>query len=165
MLRISAAEKFGKGELVKEKREFAAIVAALIAVLVMTLLLKPKYDTFLAQDNRETCYDGRYWIGIWYHMAIREEQEAGKRDSEIDYEGLLRDVIAVHYQATVSDNLELDDFCRAGGRIQMRLDPDTHRLSMSCDIPSHPDYTDEMVTEEFLDGLQGVTSGRSQEQK
>lgn len=165
MLRRNAAEKIGEGELVKEKRKFAAIVVILIAVLVMTLLLKPKYDTFIAQDNRETCYDGRYWIGIWYHMAIREEKAAGKRDSEIDYEGLLRDVIAVHYQATVNDNLELDDFCRAGGHIQMKLDPDTHRLSMLCDIPSHPDYTDEMATEEFLDGLQGVTSGLSRKQK
>lgn len=149
-------------EPVKKSRKYIA-TAVLLAVLAgMVFLLKPKYDAFVEQDYRETCYDGRYWIGIWYHMAIREELEAGKRESEIDYEKLLKDVVAVHYPAATNDNLELNDFCRAGGHIQMRVDPDTHRLSMSCDIPSHPDYSDEMITEEFLDSLEGVTSGLKQ---
>ena len=139
------------------KKCTAVLAAAALAVSV--LVLKPRYDRFVTEDYRETCYDAMYWIGIWYHAAIREEKAAGKSEKDIDYENLLRQVIAAHSVITVNDKLESEDFCRAGGHVQMTLDADTHRLSISCDEPGHQNYSDEMITEEFMDGLQNISSG------
>lgn len=138
----------------------ACTVVIVTAALVLSfLVLKPRYDRFVTEDYQETCYDAMYWIGIWYHAAIREEKAAGKSEKDIDYENLLRQVIAAHYIIDVDDRLESEDFCRAGGHVQMKLDADTHRLSISCDKPGHQSYSDEMITEDFLDGLQDVSSG------
>lgn len=61
---------------------------------------------------------------------------------------------------TVNDHLESDDFCRAGGHVRIFLDPVTHAVSMSCDYPGHDvHYTDEHVTEGFLDNLENIDSG------
>lgn len=141
----------------KSKICVAALVAA--ALLASVLVLKPRYDRFVAEDYRETCYDAMYWIGIWYHAAIREEKAAGRSEKDMDYEDLLRQVIAAHYVINVDDQLKSENFCRAGGHVQMSLAADTHRLSIACDEPGHQDYSDEMITEDFLDGLQNISSG------
>ena len=146
----------------KNRIGIAVLTAA--ALLASVLVLKPRYDRFVAEDYRETCYDAMYWIGIWYHAAIREEKAAGRSERDIDYENLLRRVIEAHCVMNVDDQLESDDFCRAGGHVRMTLDAVTHRLSISCDEPGHQNYSDEMVTEDFLNGFQNVSSGLDIEQ-
>lgn len=136
----------------------AVVLLALLAGAVVCL--KPKYDAFVQADYQESCFQAMDMIAIWYHYAIRESMEAGKKPEEIDYEDLLRRVISVHYAMTVNDHLESDDFCRAGGHVRIFLDPVTHAASMSCDYPGHDvHYTDEHVTEGFLDNLENIDSG------
>lgn len=142
----------------KTKWICAAIISLMLVVSVA--VLKPRYDAFVQADYQKSCYDAMDMIAIWYHYAIRESIEAGQSPEEIDYEDLLRRVISAHYAMTVNDNWESDDFCRAGGHVRIFLDPVTHAVSMSCDYPGHDaHYTDEHLTDEFLNGLSSIDSG------
>ncbi len=142
----------------KTKWLCAAMISLMLVVSIV--VLKPRYDAFVQADYQKSCYDAMDMIAIWYHYAIRESIEAGQSPEEIDYEDLLRRVISAHYAMTVNDHWESDDFCRAGGHVRIFLDPVTHAVSMSCDYPGHDaHYTDEHVTEGFLDNLENIDSG------
>ena len=119
-------------------------VLFLVAVFVI-LALKLEYEKYVQEDYRETCYDAMYWIGIWYQEAIQEEAEESA--DSIDYAGLLRNVCEERYAFNLKEDLSSDDFCRAGGHIQMKIDPGTHQLSISCDVEGHMDYNAEDVTD------------------
>lgn len=141
-------------------RKWICAVVLLALLAGVAFCLKPRYDDFVRADYQESCYKAMDMIAIWYHCAIRESVEAGQTPEEIDYEDLLRRVISVHYAMTVNDHWESDNFCRAGGHVRICLDPVTHAVSMSCDYPGHDaQYTDEHLTDEFLNGLNGINSG------
>lgn len=142
------------------KTKWICAAMILLMLVVSIVALKPRYDAFVQADYQKSCYDAMDMIAIWYHYAIRESIEAGQSPEEIDYEDLLRRVISAHYAMTVNDHWESDDFCRAGGHVRIFLDPVTHAVSMSCDYPGHDaHYTDEHVTEGFLDNLENIDSG------
>ena len=142
------------------KTKWLCAVMISLMLVVSIVVLKPRYDAFVQADYQKSCYDAMDMIAIWYHYAIRESIEAGQSPEEIDYEDLLRRVISAHYAMTVNDHWESDDFCRAGGHVRIFLDPVTHAVSMSCDYPGHDaHYTDEHVTEGFLDNLENIDSG------
>lgn len=143
----------------KKWKKLLIIFVSAALLVGAVLVLKPRYDAFIERDNIETCYDAMYWIGIWYHLAIQEKLENGESEQDINYEELLRKVIAAHYVITVDDNLESGDFCRAGGNVKFFIDTKTHRLSVSCDAPMHHNFSDEFITEGFIGELQNVSSG------
>ena len=146
--------------MISKKQRTGLVFLTVGLALLAFICLKPKYDAFVQADYQKTCFDAMDMIAIRYHYAIREEKAAGKREEEIDYEDLLRRVIKKHYALTLKDDLSSDDFCRAGGHVQIRLDPVTHAVSMSCDYPGHDNnYTDDGLTDEFLDGLANIDSG------
>lgn len=147
------------------KRRWICVLALVVTFTIAVVILKPRYDAFVQADYQKSCYDAMDMIAIRYHYAIREELAKGKRPDEIDYENLLRRVVKKHYAMTLKQDLSSDDFCRAGGHVQIRLDPETHAVSMSCDYPGHvSNYTDEHLTDEFLDGLKGIDSGLDSEE-
>ena len=145
----------------KSKQQKTGIIFFLAGLLLLAVcFLKPRYDAFVQADYQKTCFDAMDMIAIRYHYAIREELAAGKRAEEIDYEDLLRRVVEKHYALTLKDDLSSEDFCRAGGHVQMWLDPETHAISMSCDYPGYVSrYTDAGLTDEFLDSLKNIDSG------
>ena len=146
--------------MISQKQKIGLVFLTVGVVLLAFICLKPKYDAFVQADYQKTCFDAMDMIAIRYHYAIREEKAAGKREEEIDYEDLLRCVIKKHYALTMKEDLSSDDFCRAGGKVQIFLDPVTHAVSMSCDYPGHDsNYTDDGLTNEFLDGLVSIDSG------
>ena len=61
----------------KKWKKLLIIFVSAALLVGAVLVLKPRYDAFIDQDNIETCYDAMYWTGIWYHMAIRDEKRAG----------------------------------------------------------------------------------------
>ena len=136
-------------------------VAALAAVFVIAfVILKPRYDAFVQADYQETCHKAMEIIAIRYHYAVRESLEAGIQPDEIDYEKLLRRIVGKFYTMTLKDDLSSDDFCRAGGHVQIMLDPVTHAISMSCNYPGHDEcYSDDYMTDEFLNDWKKMGSG------
>ena len=135
------------------------IILAAAAAIVLVLLLKPKYDRYIYLENAETCFDAMYWTGIWYHEALREAETAGIAEDRIDYEKVLREVVSSHYSVELDEDLSTDRLCRGGGHVQMILNPDTHRLEITCDADGHIWYNDEAVDDDFLDRLEGAESG------
>ncbi len=140
------------------KRTCCAVLAGVIIIWLATALLKPRYDAFIAEDEKGTCYEAMSWITIWYHCAIHEVQDLGASEKDIDYEELVRQICKERFAFTLQEDLTSDDFCRAGGHVTITVDETTHRLSFTCDTPGHVQYEDD-VTDEFLDGLDGVDSG------
>ena len=144
----------------KTSGRYVMLLVLLAFLLVLFLTLKPKYDAFIAEDNRETCDQAMFLTAAWYHFAIREEISSGKAERDIDYEDLLRRVLEAHFSLTLNDDLSSDDFCRAGGHVQISIDPETHRISLSCDHEGHIAlYDDSWMTDEALDGLENIDSG------
>lgn len=130
----------------KWKKSIFFLLSCLIFFAVC--LLKPRYDVFIQEDNKATCYKAMQMISIYYNDAIREELSMGKREEEIDYEDLLRSVVKKRYVFTLKDDFSSDDFCRAGGHVRILIDPVTHILNMSCDYPGHDnDFTDDDLTD------------------
>ncbi len=140
------------------RRVYCGILAGLLVILLAFVLLKPRYDAFIAEDEKGTCYEAMSWITIWYHCAIHEVEALGASEKDIDYEELVRQICKERFAFTLQDDLTSDDFCRAGGHVTITVDEETHRLSFTCDTPGHVQYEDD-VTDEFLDGLVGVNSG------
>ncbi len=142
----------------KHRKRFAA--AACVLLLVgMTVVLKPRYDAFVARDYAETCYGAMYWTGIWYHAALLEAEEEGIPLERLDCGKVLREVVRVHYSVVLDEDLSTDELCRAGGHVQLLPDPETHRLSITCDAEGHIWYNDDAVDEALLDGMEGTESG------
>lgn len=125
------------------------IVIALIFVLVV--LIAPWWSEFVENDYAETCYDARYWTGIRYQKALLDEADQLEEGEELDYEQILRDVVAENFSYTLDENLISEDLCRGGGVCTFVIDEETHGLSTSCSIESHIWYDDSDVTEEQLD--------------
>lgn len=142
----------------KHKGRLAA-AAGILLLVGITALLKLRYDAFVAQDYAETCYGAMYWTGIWYHAALLEAEEEGIPAERLDCEKVLREVVQVHYSVTLAEDLSTDELCRAGGHVQLQLDPQTHRLSITCDAAGHIWYNDEAVDETLLEGIDGTESG------
>ncbi len=140
------------------RRVYCGILAGLLVILLAFVLLKPRYDAFIAEDEKGTCYEAMSWITIWYHCAIHEVEALGVSEKDIDYEELVQQICKERFAFTLQDDLTSDDFCRAGGHVTITVDEETHRLSFTCDTPGHVQYEDD-VTDEFLDGLVGVNSG------
>lgn len=148
------------GKFTKRFRSAVLVFLAILLLVCAVWVLKPKYDAFVAEDNRETCAQAMFLTAAWYHFAIREEMELGAKEQDIDYEDLLRQVLDVHCALTLKDDLSSDDFCRAGGHVQISIDPETHRISLSCDHEGHIAlYDDSWMTDEALDGLENIDSG------
>ncbi len=141
----------------KHRKRFAAAAGVLLLV-GMTVVLKPRYDAFVTRDYAETCYGAMYWTGIWYHAALLEAEEEGIPLERIDCGKVLREVVRVHYSVVLDEDLSTDELCRAGGHVQLLPDPETHRLSITCDAEGHIWYNDDAVDEALLDGMEGTES-------
>ena len=71
-------EKQGKTEkFTKRVRSAVLIFLAILLLVCAVWWLKPRYDAFIAEDNRETCAQAMFLTAAWYHFAIREEMELG----------------------------------------------------------------------------------------
>lgn len=140
------------------RRACCGILAGVLVFLLAFALLKPRYDAFIEEDEKGTCYEAMSWITIWYHCAIHEVEALGASEKDIDYEELVRQICRERFAFTLQDDLASDDFCRAGGHVTITVDAATHRLSFTCSTLGHVQYVDD-VTDEFLDGLDGVDSG------
>ena len=145
------------------KKKWALVFGAVLAA-GLALVLIPRYSAYIRNYNAETCFQARYWVGLRYHLAIREELEAGADEDEIDYEQLLRDVVEANFTFELDENLESDDLCRGGGHCWFSINESTHCLAIYCDEGTHLWYNDEGATDEALDGLYNVDSGLSREE-
>lgn len=142
-----------------EKRSIAVIAGVIAAAVVLTAVLKPRYDDFVFHDRADTCYGAMYWLGIWYHAALLDAQEQGIALDQIDDEELIRKIAETNYDVVLDDDLSTDDLCHAGGHVQVILDSERHKISVSCDADGHIWYNDDAVTKEMLEGVENSDSG------
>lgn len=131
-------------------RACAGIAAGIVAAVAVSVT--PAYRNYVRADNIDTCYDSMYSLGLWYHLAIQDEEKKGVPEDQIDYEGIVRDLVRRHFGVELDEDLSSDEICRAGGVWKIHIDPDTHKIMVQCTADGHiwyVDSVDEHMLNEF----------------
>ncbi|MDO4283979.1 MAG: hypothetical protein Q4C60_01470 [Eubacteriales bacterium] len=123
------------------KRTALLVLLAAILIFAACLALRPWYLDYMERDHRETCEKARFVIEDRYYYAVEDEREAGKSEEEIDYEAVLRRVVQENMEVTLDDELRCTGLCRSGGSYTCYIDPQTHRVTITCDYGDHGAYT------------------------
>ncbi len=130
------------------KKRGMVVLAILLAAAILTAVLKPRYDAFVASEYEETCYGARWWIGIVYHTALRDATKKGISLDQMDDEKLVRKIVSSVYDVNLAEDLSSDELCHGGGHVQILIDEKEHTICITCSAEDHQDYDDEVINEE-----------------
>lgn len=124
----------------KLSRRWRFRLTVLLVVAVVIPILYPFYREYCYEDRKESCYGAREYVTTTYQRMVDEELSEGIKAENIDYTDLVKKAFTETYDVSVGEDLTIRDLCKAGGTIQVTIDPLTHLLTISCTAEGHETY-------------------------
>ena len=121
-------------------RRWRIRMAVVLVLAAMIPVLYPAYKSYCYEDRKESCYGAREYVGITYQLLVEKELTAGIKAEDIDYTKLVKEAFVKAYDTSVEEDLTVRDLCQEGGIIQVRIDPESHLLTISCTADGHEIY-------------------------
>ncbi len=114
------------------------LILVIICAFLLALAMSPLYRRYIRKENSETCFKARLKICIDYTIATKQKENMTLNERITLLNQVCENNFGKHSEETANSSVFLlQEVCREGGEMTIKLNEDSNRIETFCSIEGH----------------------------